>query len=89
MVKIEEIYEGDRKFVFEPPVEVGDHTVDSLAKLAAIAAVGYGADMRSIDQLTDETNHVLGLLDPDNFDQYISNVASRGLKKHFVYVSKY
>ena len=36
---------GDR-FEIEPPIEVGDHFIDSLGKLAMIAAKGYDYDPR-------------------------------------------
>lgn len=89
MVKINEFMNGNVKFVIEPSVEVGDHTVDSLGKLAAIAAVGYSADAQIIENITGETDRTLGQLDPNNFGQYLTNVASRGIKKHTVYTSKY
>lgn len=92
MVRISEYNEFGEKFVFEPPVEVNDHIVDSLGKLAAIAAKGADSDVQTIDELTIEVNRVAGLLHESGgieaVNRYLTNVASRK-RARAVFTSRY
>jgi hypothetical protein len=87
-----EFVHDDAKFVFEPPVKIGEHVIDSLGKLAAVAAKGFEADDQTIDGLAQETNHTLDMLYELNgisgFSQYLTNVASRR-SQHAVFISKF
>lgn len=82
----------NERFIIKPPIEVGDHVVDTLGKLAAIAARGYDSDPKAIDELTKETDRTLELLHESNgangFPQYLTNVASRSMN-HVFYTSKF
>ena len=49
---------GDR-FEIEPPVEVGDHFIDSLGKLAIIAARGHDYDQRILEAMSGAINNTL------------------------------
>jgi hypothetical protein len=82
----------DEKFIFEPPIETGHHVINSLGKLAAVAAIGYDANLQEIEKTAQETDRTLGLLYTSNgirsFPQYLTNVASRSTD-HTVFISKY
>lgn len=45
------------KFEIEPPIEVGDYFVDSLGKLAVIAANGHDSDPRIIEAMAGSFNN--------------------------------
>jgi hypothetical protein len=49
---------GDR-FEIEPPIEVGDQFIDSLGKLAMIAAKGYDYDPRILEGMAGAINNTL------------------------------
>lgn len=71
-----------KRFKFEPPIEVGDHTVDSLSKLVAIAVRGHDAEIRRIDNIAKLVNQSLEIIyEHDGADElpiYLSLAASTG-----------
>ncbi len=69
-----------RRFQFEPPVNVGNHKVDSLGKVAALAAVGADANPLMIDtfaQTVDSTlQHVYELTGSEALPQIVMDAVS-------------
>jgi hypothetical protein len=78
---------GER-FRFEPPVEVGSHTIDSLGKLAAVAWCGPEANTDKIDALTDIADQTLmlthGFSGTHEFADFLSETASKGSQTYTV-----
>lgn len=52
---------GER-FTVEPPIEVGDHFIDSLGMLAMVAARGYDSDPRILEGMSGAINNSLDRL---------------------------
>ncbi len=94
MVKISDFTEERyvERFAIEPPIEVGEHTVETLGRLAAIGATGPNADPAVIDKLTDEVEHTSALLYESGgvsaLATYLTNVTTRR-RKHTFFPSKY
>lgn len=69
-----------KRFRFEPPVDIGQHTIDSLGKLVAIAATGPNAHPVLIDGLAVNVNTGLDALHQvdgtKKFTNFLSNAAS-------------
>jgi len=86
-------YEGHR-FVVEPPVKTGEHVVDSLGKLAALAALGPEAQTEEINQHAEQTDRTLKQLQDSSYDgiggfpEFLTNRASRR-KKHTFFLPRY
>lgn len=64
MVRVSEFTEAQygERFVVEPPVEVGEHVIDSLGKLAAVTANGASARLEVVTNLTKEVERTVALL---------------------------
>ncbi|TAL14464.1 hypothetical protein EPN95_02620 [Patescibacteria group bacterium] len=83
MVRVSEYADArfEQKLFVTPPVEIGEHVINSFGKLAAIAAMGHGADSTTIDRLSQEADHTLEMLyesgGAKGLPQYLTNVASR------------
>jgi hypothetical protein len=92
MTYVSKFTNNGETFIFKPPVETGQHVVNSLGKLAAIAAIGHKAEYDQIDRLAQETDHTIDLVyksgDVNGVLQYVTNVASR-TTDHAVFTSKY
>jgi len=95
MVQTTEIFEHEgHRFVVEPPVKTGEHVVDSLGKLAAIAALGHEAHAEAIAQHAEQTDRMLKQLQDSSysgiggFPQFLTNRASRR-KKHTFFLPRY
>lgn len=96
MVQTTEIFEYvSHRFVVEPPVKTGEHVVDSLGKLAAIAALGHEAHAEAIAQHAEQTDRTLKQLQDSSyngiggFPQFLTNRASSGRKKHTFFIPRY
>jgi hypothetical protein len=93
MVRIAEFTDTKyvEQFAISPPVEVGEHIVDSLGRIAAIAVTGTDADPETIDELTQEVDRVGALLyesgGANALARYLTNVTMRR-KMHTFFVSR-
>ena len=90
MTKIDKFDGYDRTFKFEPPIEVGEHPINSLGRLAAIASTGPDAHPRMIDITSDHIDHSLDLLHrigaTAELPGYLQHAASTGENDHKVTV---
>jgi hypothetical protein len=80
-----------KRFHFEPPVEVGVHSIDSLGKLATIAWCGpEDANIEKIKALASMTDQALALIhgftETRGFADFLSETASRGGQNYTVTV---
>lgn len=82
---------GER-FRFEPPVEIGSHIVDSLGRLAAIAACGCDANIVVINEIAESANQTLRFMHTytgtDGFAEFLSNTASIGMREFEVTIEQ-
>ncbi len=97
MTQVSKLKGYGETFLIEPPVEAGSRTVDSLGKLAAIAAYGPESSPERLNAVTESVNHTLAVLHDHNlsapegglsptsgFAEFLSGAASQGDTKYTV-----
>ena len=86
MSQISQFDAWEKRFHFEPPIEVGEHAISSLGQIAAIACTGPEAAPAQIEYLTDEINGTLAQVHEYTGTTHLSQVLRESIEaynKHY------